>query len=65
MSALSSYTYFASRMALVSLIPGLAYWLFEDFWTGLSVFLVFLAVSQLSALWVYRKDIGEALRRKR
>lgn len=60
-----SYVYFAIRLALVSLMPGIMYWLVSDFETALSVFLVFLVVGQAVAAWTYRKDLLSALRKRR
>lgn len=64
-SSLSSYLYFSTRLALVSLLPGGAYWLLSGFVTGVSVFLVFLVVGQVVAVWTYRKDLVEAFRTRR
>jgi hypothetical protein len=65
MGQLSSYRYFASRMILVSLLPALMYWIGSGPWVALKIFLGISLVTQLAALWVYRKDLISALRRRR
>ena len=61
---LASYAYFASRIALVSLIPAAMYWLISGFGMAFKVFVVFLIVGQLAAAWIYRKSLFEAWRNR-
>jgi len=65
MSQLSSYRYFASRMLLVALLPALLFWLDSGLSVALKVFSGFTAVTQLAGLWIYRRDVLAALRRRR
>lgn len=65
MGQLASYRYFASRMILVSLLPALMYWIDSGLWVALKIFLGISLVTQMAALWVYRKDLISALRRRR
>jgi hypothetical protein len=61
----SSYLYFASRMALMSLVPAAAYWFASDLWVAFKVFLVFFLIGQLSSLWAYRKELIAVVRESR
>ena len=61
--SLSSYTYYASRMSLVCLIPSIMYWFTSGFWVGLKIFGSFMLVCQLTGVWIYRKDLITAFRK--
>jgi hypothetical protein len=62
--SLASYAYFASRIALVSLIPAAMYWLISGFGMAFKVFAVFFIIGQLAAAWTYRKRLFEAWRNR-
>lgn len=62
---LTSYLYFASRIALVSLMPAAMYWLISGFVMALKVFLVFFIVGQVAAAWTYRRNLLAALRTRK
>ena len=61
---LASYAYFASRIALVSLVPASMYWLISGFGMASKVFAVFFITGQLIAAWTYRKRLLEAWRNR-
>ena len=62
---ISSYLYFASRMALMSLVPAAVYWFASDLWVAFKVFLVFFVIGQLSSLWAYRKELIAVIRERK